>query len=69
MLKKIMLTPGFNFEGYEIVEYLGYISSEVVVGTSGRDEGEASFADRWGLISNRFSKRLSQSNEIVLSGL
>ena len=69
MRQKIMLTPGFDFEGYEIVEYLGYISSEVVIGTSGRDEGEASFADRWGLISNRFSKRLSQSNEIVLSGL
>ena len=54
MLKKIMLTPGFNFEGYEIVEYLGYISSEVVVGTSGRDEKEASFVN--GLLNSVYKK-------------
>lgn len=26
-------TTGFNFEGYEIVEYLGLVSGEAVIGT------------------------------------
>ena len=69
MGQKIMLTSGFNFEGYEIVEYLGLISSVIVLGTSERDERELRFADKWGIMSDRFSNRLKQAKEIALNEL
>lgn len=31
-LKNMIVTSGFNFEGYRIIEYVGFISSEIVVG-------------------------------------
>lgn len=43
--KHHMVTTGFQFEGYEIVSYLGIVAGEVVLGTGFLSEFTSSFAD------------------------
>ena len=69
MLKKIMLTSGFDFEGYEIVEYLGFMSNEFALGTGFLSEFGAAFADLVGTNSNMFSNKLEEAKDQALAGL
>ena len=67
--KKIMLTSGFDFEGYEIVEYLGFMSNEFALGTGFLSEFGAAFADLVGTNSNMFSNKLEEAKDQALAGL
>lgn len=69
MRQKIMLTSGFNFEGYEITEYVGFMSSESVLGTGFLSELGAGFADFAGARSNMFSNKLEEAKDQALAGL
>lgn len=56
----LMLTNGFNFEGYKIKEYIKVISGENVLGTGFLSELSANFADIAGKESERFTSKLEQ---------
>lgn len=45
MEEPLMMTTGFNFEGYNIVKYLGVISAPVVLGTGIFSNWDAALSD------------------------
>ena len=52
--KTHMVTTGFQFEGYEIVSYLGIVAGEGVLGTGFLSEFTSSFAYFFGVQSGMF---------------
>lgn len=60
-LKSHMLTTGYSFEGYRIVDYKGVISGQVVLGTGFLSEFSASFSDFFGMEANFFSDKLEKA--------
>ena len=56
--KNFKVTTGYNFDGYEIAEYLGIYSGEVVLGTGFISEFSASLSDIMGSRSNTFAKKM-----------
>lgn len=64
-----MLTTGFNFEGFKIVDYKQVISGETVLGTGFVSEFSASFSDFFGISTNMFSNKLKQAKEAALEKL
>jgi uncharacterized protein YbjQ (UPF0145 family) len=66
---KLLITTTNNIEGYRIVEYLGIISAEVVLGTGWLTELEGGIADIFGGQSSKFQNKLSSAKEIVLRNL
>lgn len=56
--KNIMLTTGYNFEGYSIVSYLGLASGDVVLGTGFLSEFSASVSDFLGEKSKVFANKM-----------
>lgn len=64
-----MLTTGFNFEGFKIVDYKQVISGETVLGTGFVSEFSASFSDFFGSSTNMFSNKLKQAKEAALEKL
>lgn len=66
---EIMFTSGFNFEGYEIVEYLGFVSAQTAVGSNffralGAGVTEISDAE-----SEKLTGKLEQANELAMDKL
>jgi uncharacterized protein YbjQ (UPF0145 family) len=61
---RVVSTP--NMENYTIKEYLGFISSEVVLGTGFLSELEAEVADFAGVRSEKFQNKLIDANNSVL---
>lgn len=61
-----MLTTGFNFEGYKILEYISVISAEVVIGTGFLSEFSASISDIFGIEDSAFSKKLEEAKDSAL---
>ncbi len=64
-----MLTTGFNFEGFKIINYKRVISGETVLGTGFASEFSASFSDFFGNSSDMFSNKLRQAKEAALEKL
>lgn len=58
-----LVTTGYNFEGYDIIEYRGLVSGEVVLGTGFLSEFSASFSDLLGSESNKFSDKIMTAKE------
>lgn len=58
-----LLTTGYNFEGYNIIEYRGLVSGEVVLGTGFLSEFSASFSDFFGSESNKFADKIIDAKE------
>ena len=67
--KNFKLTTGYNFDGYEIAEYLGIYSGEVVLGTGFISEFSASLSDIMGNRSNTFAKKMSAAKQGALQNL
>ena len=61
--KDYMVTTGYNFEGYRIVEYKKVISGSTVLGTGFLSEFSASISDFLGESSAAFAKKLESAKE------
>lgn len=68
-IKSHKLTTGYNFEGYNIKEYLGVISGSTVVGTGLFSEFFASGSDLLGTESNAFSDKMEQVKDSAMKKL
>lgn len=64
-----MVTSGYNFEGYQIKEYKGLISGQVVIGTGILEEIKAGFSDTFGLQSHAFTEKLDKAKDLALRKL
>ena len=67
--KHHMVTTGFQFEGYEIVSYLGIVAGEVVLGTGFLSEFTSSFADFFGVQSGMFEEKLETARHAAMDKL
>lgn len=63
--RKILITTGNNFEGYEITEYLNLVQGEIVLGTGFLSELSASINDTFGSSSGTMTSKLSKAKSIV----
>lgn len=63
------ITTGYNFEGYEIKEYIDVISEAVVLGTGFASSISASFADFAGSKSGMYADKLQNAKDMALRGL
>lgn len=68
-MQEIMVTSGFNFEGYKITEYIGFYSGECALGTGFLSSLDASLADFFGSNSTSYEEKLSKAKSIAISGL
>ena len=57
-VKHFKVTSGYNFEGYNIKNYIGIVSGEVVIGTGYFSEFLASASDLFGTTSTAFSDKM-----------
>ncbi len=64
--KNHMFTTGFSFEGYRIVEYLGIVTSETVMGTGYLSDICASVSDFFGAEASEYSEKLRVAKQTVL---
>lgn len=64
-LSQHMVTSGFNFEGYRIVEYKGLVSGQVVIGTGVVEEVRAGISDVFGRESHAFAAKLDKAKELA----
>ena len=62
-------TTGYNFEGYRIVEYLGIISGEVVLGTGFLSEFAAGIVDIFGTTSETMAAKFTTAKAGALRKL
>jgi uncharacterized protein YbjQ (UPF0145 family) len=65
LVNNFMSTTGFNFEGYKIKEYNKVICADVVLGTGFLSEFTASFADFFGVESQKFASKLDKARNIA----
>ena len=61
LIKKHMVTTGYNFEGYFIKKYITVVQSEVVLGTGFLSEFSASVSDVFGMASATMEGKLSEA--------
>lgn len=66
---RFLCNTGYNFEGYQITEYIGLISSEIALGTGFLSELSVSINDALGSQSYAFGEKLSQAKNTVLDNL
>lgn len=64
-----MLTTGYSFDKYEIVDYKGIISGQVVLGTGFLSEFTATFSDFFGVKANLFSGKLEKAKDAAMEHL
>lgn len=62
----MLVTSGYNVEGYQIDEYMGYISGESVLGTGFLSSLDAGIADFLGTNSSTYSDKLVNAKEIAM---
>lgn len=63
---RLLVTTGYSFEGWRIVEYMGIISGEVALGTGYFSDWEAALSDFSGMESEAYSGKLTRAKEIAL---
>ena len=66
---KILITSGYNFEGYHIVDYLGICSGECALGTGFLSSLGAGFADFLGTKSTLYSGKLKEAKDYAMNQL
>jgi len=69
LAKAIVLTTGFEIEDRPIKQYLGIVTSEVVMGTGPITEFFGGLADLFGGRSGNFESKLEQAKDISLEKL
>ncbi|MBP3621024.1 MAG: heavy metal-binding domain-containing protein [Lachnospiraceae bacterium] len=65
----IMLTSGFDFQGYEITEYLGFVSGQTALGSNffkGLATGVTEMSDSE---SEKLTSKLEQANDLAMEKL
>ena len=62
-LEHMLITSGYNFEGYAIINYLGVYSGENVLGTGFLSEAAAAWSDFTGTSSGAFASKLGLAKE------
>ena len=65
----ILMTNGFDFEGYSIKKYLGLITNEAVIGTGLKSELSVAINDAFGSESRTFKSKVSQVKKEALNRL
>ncbi|MCD8011888.1 MAG: YbjQ family protein [Lachnospiraceae bacterium] len=68
-MSDLLVTSGYNFEGYSIVEYFGVFSGECALGTGFLSSLGAGFADFFGSNSSMYSGKLRDAKEFALKQL
>ena len=58
---KMFMTTGYDFNGYEIEDYLGIVSGQVVLGTGFISEMGASLSDFLGVNSEMFADKMNEA--------
>lgn len=61
LIKKHMVTTGYDFEGYFIKKYIAVVQSEVVLGTGFLSEFSAGVSDVFGMASATMEGKLSEA--------
>ena len=56
--KAFKVTTGYDFEGYQIMDYKGIVSGDIVLGTGFISEFAASWSDAFGTTSNTFAGKM-----------
>ena len=69
MQKNILMTSGYNFEGYSISNYLGVYSGECALGTGFLSTLGTSFADFFGTNSTMYSDKLKKAKDFAIQQL
>lgn len=64
-----MLTTSYDFKGYNISEYKGILSAEVVLGTGFLSEFTAGFSDFFGVENERFARKFEEAKSIAIRNL
>ena len=67
MNKKMLMTSGYNFEGYTITEYLGVFSGECALGTGFLSSLGAGISDFLGTNSKMYSNKLKEAKEELIA--
>ncbi len=67
--EKFLITSGYDFEGYKILEYLGFCSGECALGTGFLSSLGATFADIMGTNSYMYSEKLATARSTALNKL
>ena len=65
----MMVTSGFNFEGYKITKYLGFYSGECALGTGFLSSWDAGIADLLGSNSAIYEEKLLKAKSMAISEL
>ena len=66
---EIMLTSGFNFDGFEIQEYLGFVSGQTALGSNFFKGLAAGVTEMTDAESEKLTNRLEQANELAMDKL
>lgn len=65
----MLITTGYNFEGYTIIEYLGVFSGECVLGTGFLSSLGAGFSDMFGTNSGMYAGKLRRAKQSAMNVL
>lgn len=65
----MLITTGYNFEGYDIVKYLDVLSASVVLGTGIFSSANASIADLFGTRSDSYERKLQDAKNAAIEEL
>lgn len=68
-MAEIMLTTGSGFEGYEIVEYLGFINGQIALSSSFFKDLSSNLAEWTAQESTAFTNKLESASENALENL
>ncbi len=67
--KAFKVTTGYDFEGYQIIDYKGIVSGDIVLGTGFISEFAASWSDAFGTTSNTFAGKMKTAKQKALKQL
>jgi len=68
-MKNVMLTSGYGFEGYEITDYLGFVSGQTVLGSNFFKGLAAGVTEMSDAESEKLTSKLEQANELAMEKL
>lgn len=68
-MSDIMLTSGFNFEGYEIKEYLGFVNGQTALGSNFFKGLAAGVTEMSDAESEKLTSKLEQANDLAMEKL
>lgn len=68
-MKDIMFTSGYNFEGYEIIDYLGFVNAQTALGSNFFKGIAAGVTEMSDAESEKLTSKLEQVNESALEKL